>query len=302
MPFLYSDPRDLSNSSLLSGDDSVFFKSATKFTSQTYNPYTTPQSGAGSNLPRGSAAQYENAFTDATGNPNYTPGVPVFVTGAHTLKNGGVHFQKINVFEDLQSHWEGSSTYARYRYVSNQRGGRKIKSSLIPTNLPENTPNNIELMKKGGGALSFLTGSPDRIVMDLVFYLDGNFRCPLPSPISGKIKSVGSGTENSTKIEGDEGSVRMLHMDNFLVQKGEEVVEGQIIGIQSDIMSHKPPNVHLHFEAPENIMRRYIKKMLDGSYSGGANTQPNSTVETFETAATSDSNWVKNSDGTWSQK
>lgn len=309
MPFLSEDPRDLSNSSLLSGDDSVFFKSATKFSSQTYNPNTTPQSGAGSNLPRGSAAQYENAFTDATGNPNYTPGVPLFVTGAYTLK---ARSKNVFVFEDITAHWAGSGGYTQYRYVANQIANREIPANSIPTNLPENTPDKIKLMGKSqGGALSFIKGQPERIVFDLVFYLDGNARCPIPSPISGKViasDQSGVGNAVTTIMPLDSGGkkidkerVRVLHMDNFLVKAGDMVVEGQILGRQSDIMTANDPNVHLHIEANEPIMRRYIKKMLDGSYSGGANTQPNSTVETFEKAAAASNNWVKNSDGTWSQ-
>ena len=275
MSFLYSDPRDSNNSSLLSGGDSVFFKSATIFSSQTYNPYTSPQSGAGSNLPRGSAAQYENAFTDATGNPNYTPGVPVFVNGAYTLKARG---EEAFVFEDITSHWAGTGGYTKYRYVSNQKAGRKIPVGSCPTNLPENTPDNIKLMGKGqGGALSFIVGQPERIVFDLVFKLDGIKRCPIPSPISGKIIQINVGGNAVTEIMplDSDGKkirskrVRVLHMDNFLVGKGDMVVEGQILGRQSDIMTVNPPNVHLHIEANEPIMRRYIKKMLDGSYSGG---------------------------------
>lgn len=267
MSFLSKDPRSSNVGSLPQGAPG---KPATKFGNTTTSPTRT---NAGSNLPLGNAKQYETAFTDATGNPNYSPGTPVFVQGAYTLKNGGS--KTISAFEDLRAHWEGSSWYTGYRYVSNQRS-RKIKRNStngdnINPNLPENTPDNINLMTSGkGGSISYLkSGDPSRVVYDLVFYLDGNYRCPLPSPISGEIRKVGSGTMSTTEIKGPEGRVRMLHMDNFLVQKGDQVVEGQIIGRQSDIMNSRgiSPNVHLHIECPEKVLRNYIAKMLDGSYT-----------------------------------
>ena len=117
-----------------------------------------------------------------------------------------------------------------------------------------------------GGALSYIMGNPSRLVFDFVFYLDGNSRCPLPSPIDGEVTIVGSGGNSTTEIKGPRGRVRMLHMSNFLVKKGDKVVEGQIIGNQSDVMP-KSPNVHLHIEAPEDVLREYVPKMLDGSYT-----------------------------------
>jgi len=266
MSFLSKDPRDGNMSNINDMDKG---KSATKYESV----FVPPSSGGGTSLPTGNAKQYETAFTDATGNPNYTPGTPVFVQGAYTLKNGGG--KTISAFEDLRAHWEGSSWYTGYRYASNQRS-RKIKRSStngdnINSNLPENTPDNIKLMTSGkGGSISYLkSGDPSRVVYDVVFYLDGNYRCPLPSPINGEIKKVGYGSMSTTEIRGPEGRVRMLHMDNFLVQKGDKVVEGQIIGRQSDKMNSRgiAPNVHLHIECPEKVLRKYIKKMLDGSYT-----------------------------------
>ena len=233
-----------------------------------------------SDLPTGNAAQYEQAFTDATGNPNYTPGSPVFVQGAYTLTTRS---KKVNEFKDCISHWAGSTGYTRYRYVADHIAGRKISTkkgihkhgsntitsyaTLIDSSLPENTPDHIKLMNEGkGGALSYIKGNPSRLVFDFVFYLDGNSRCPLPSPIDGEVTIVGSGGNSTTEIKGPRGKVRMLHMDNFLVQKGDKVVEGQIIGRQSDIMP-ADPNVHLHIEAPEDVLREYVPKMLDGFYT-----------------------------------
>jgi hypothetical protein len=117
-----------------------------------------------------------------------------------------------------------------------------------------------------GGALSYVKGNPSRLVFDFVFFLDGNSLCPLPSPIDGTMEGVGVGSNSVTTIRGPRGKVRMLHMDNFLVQEGDKVVEGQIIGRQSKIMPLSP-NVHLHIEAPESVLREYVPKMLDGSYT-----------------------------------
>lgn len=293
MPFLSVDPRDLSNSGL--SEDSIFFNttSATKFESNNTSYVTSQQLSAGSNLPTGNAKQYETAFTDATGNPNYTPGTPVFVQGAYTLTTKG---QKVNEFKDCISHWAGSSGYTRYRYVADHIAGRSISTvvgikkhgskkingyaTVIDSSLPENTPEHIKLMNQGkGGALSYVKGNPSRLVFDFVFYLDGNKRCPLPSPISGEIKYVGNGSNSATEIRGPRGRVRMLHMDNFLVKKGDKVVEGQIIGRQSDIMP-AGRNVHLHIEAPEDVLREYVPKMLDGSYVPGAKTAAASSSST----------------------
>lgn len=303
MPFLTEDPRDLSHSSLLEEGNSVFFKSATRFESTNTQPTPNQSTSVGSNLPTGNAKQYETAFTDATGNPNYTPGVPVFVQGAYTLKNGG---KTISVFEDLRAHWEGSSWYTGYRYASNQRA-RTIKRSTVKgdninPNLPENTPDNIKSMISGkGGSISYLkNGDPSRVVYDVVFYLDGEYRCPLPSPIDGEIRYVGEGSMSSTEIKGPEGRVRMLHMDNFLVKKGEKVVEGQIIGRQSDKMNSRgiAPNVHLHIECPEKVLRKYIKKMLNGSYVPGAKT-PKTKEEKSQEVVDNVVQGVKDFFGSW---
>ena len=101
MPFLTEDPRDPSNSGLLTGD--LFFKTATKFENTNTQPKPSQQELVRSDLPTGNAAQYEQAFTDATGNPNYTPGSPVFVQGAYTLTTRS---KKVNESLTLTYNWK----------------------------------------------------------------------------------------------------------------------------------------------------------------------------------------------------
>ena len=134
-------------------------------------------------------------------------------------------------------------------------------------------------------------------VPEFVFYLDGNSRCPLPSPIDGEVTIVGSGGNSTTEIKGPRGRVRMLHMSNFLVKKGDKVVEGQIIGNQSDVMP-KSPNVHLHIEAPEEVLREYVPKMLNGSYVPGAKT-PKTQEEKSQEVVDNVVQGVKDFFGSW---
>lgn len=217
-------------------------------------------------------AKLDNAGGSGVGGDVYG-GTPPVIKGKFKLRNGG---KMVNKFEDLYPHWEGSTYYTAYKYAPGQSGNIRritrsnVKGGNIRSSVPENTPGAIKLMTSGkGGAISYTKGGGvNNSVYDLVFLLDGKNRCPLPSPISGKVNYIGRGTMGSTEIIGAEGRVRMLHMDSYVVKAGDQVKEGQIIGRQSDIMNSRgiSPNVHLHIECPEKVLRKYIKKMLDGSY------------------------------------
>tara|TARA_R110001583_G_scaffold29871_1_gene103947 strand:+ start:5948 stop:9430 length:3483 start_codon:yes stop_codon:yes gene_type:complete len=142
-------------------------------------------------------------------------------------------------FEELGTHWPGSSNYTQY-----------VRDETMRT-----------------GEISILRGKkPITVVYDLVMYADNgngvkNIRCNLPSPIGGTVISAGIGENSSTTITGGGETVKMLHMDPVYVKKGDKIRKGQIIGKQGDKMNAKgvSKNVHLHIQCSRKVLTEYMK-------------------------------------------
>jgi len=176
---------------------------------------------------------------------------PPDVDGAYEIYNGSPSrggWGRRYRFEELGTHWPGSSGYALY-----------LDDSKMRTN-----------------TISVLSRDKSMMVYDLVMYREEKGiktkSCSLPSPIDGKITLAGFGKDSVTTIVGAEGTVKMLHMDKIYVKEKQIVKKGQLIGRQGAVMSSKVvnPNIHLHIQAPRNILESYITMLVSQS-------SPNST-------------------------
>ena len=159
-------------------------------------------------------------------------------------------------FEDLGTHWPGSSDYTQY-----------IRDEEMRT-----------------GEISVWEHDDNVLIYDLVLYSrtqkDGGAskekekRCWLPSPVGGTLIEVGEGANSVTTIKMDRKNtsqntsgnlVKMLHMDIIIPKVGDKIEKGAIIGRQGAIMDSKKvsSNVHLHIQCSRTVLKDYIKLLVD---------------------------------------
>ena len=202
---------------------------------------------------KGSTIKIGNILSSLSGietpGARYSSEVPINVPGAYEVWNGSPTrggYGKRYKFEDLGTHWPGSTGYTKY-----------IRDEFMRT-----------------GEISVLESNENTVVYDLVIYAEENGiktnRCNLPSPIGGTIISAGAGGNSTTTIMGrGEETVKMLHMDPVYVEKGQTIAKGDIIGRQGDKMtsSKVSRNVHLHIQCSRKVLTDYIYMLVKGAES-----------------------------------
>ena len=98
---------------------------------------------------------------------------------------------------------------------------------------------------------------------------------PIPSPVSGKVDYVGNdpnGYGNFVDLKDDQGRIsRLAHLLSTDLKEGQQISEGQSIGIQG--RSGDATGVHIHLEAPSDVIKRYIPALNAGSFPGGSQPQ-----------------------------
>jgi hypothetical protein len=202
---------------------------------------------------KGSTVQIGNILSSLSGietpGARYSSEVPINVPGAYEVWNGSPTrggYGRRYKFEDLGTHWPGSTGYTKY-----------IRDEFMRT-----------------GEISVLESNENTVVYDLVMYAEENGiktnRCNLPSPIGGEVISAGAGGNSTTTIMGRGGeTVKMLHMSEVYVKKGQIISKGDIIGRQGDVMtsSKVSRNVHLHIQCSRKVLTDYIYMLVKGAES-----------------------------------
>ncbi len=156
--------------------------------------------------------------------------------GSYTIRNPDG--SEVNTFEQLRSHWRGSSNYARY----------------------------INRVGQATGRISHMVGRPSQLVYDFTMYKNGSPNCPTPSPVAGKVIQTGGGY-GIVKIQSGDATVRILHMSNIRVKVGDNVLFGTILGTQNAVdAGGASTGIHTHIEANEYIIRRYIQALRSGTF------------------------------------
>ena len=114
-------------------------------------------------------------------------------------------------------------------------------------------------------------------VYDMVLYRNENGQSTkrpwIPAPVAGTVTFAGfysNNLDSAVHIKDSSGAEhKMLHMDNFLVQRGSVVTRGQLIARQSDRMSsdYTTPNVHLHVQfANKTTLINYIASLVSNTW------------------------------------
>jgi tape measure domain-containing protein len=109
-------------------------------------------------------------------------------------------------------------------------------------------------------------------VFDMTLSRGGKTNVPVPSAVSGKVHSTGfqpGGAGNWVNVIDEAGNiVKFFHLASIAVKKGQSVLRGQSVGIQGTTGSST--GVHLHMEAPKNVVQAYINSLETGNWGGAA--------------------------------
>ena len=106
---------------------------------------------------------------------------------------------------------------------------------------------------------------------------------PVPSPVSGTVTWAGNAGNGGlwVEIQSPEGKVEMGHFNSLRVKKGDKVGVGSILGLQGHsgrTMPSGPDGTHIHIQAPDSVLERYIQMINSNSFSetkvSSANIKP----------------------------
>ncbi len=108
-------------------------------------------------------------------------------------------------------------------------------------------------------------------VRDIVLHRNGESQTSqaIPAPVSGEVIQAGPNGRagNSVILRSDSGQlVYIFHMSSIDVRVGQQVSYGQDLGNQGSTGNSTGP--HIHIEAPDTVIDRWVDDLLDGSFDG----------------------------------
>jgi predicted chitinase len=114
------------------------------------------------------------------------------------------------------------------------------------------------------------------LVQDFTLYKNKKFfGIPVPSPVSGKVSWAGSagGGGNWVELMSDSGQkVELGHFDKIGVKAGQTVKAfSTSLGTQGFTGNIRPKNkdgTHVHMQAPDEVMKRYVNTLAKYQYGG----------------------------------
>lgn len=128
---------------------------------------------------------------------------------------------------------------------------------------------------------TYQTTSDGRRVQDFTLYKGKNFvNVPVPSPVTGKVTWTGptGGGGNWVEIQSKDGKVELGHFNKITAKVGQDVQAFKsILGLQGYTGRINPPGpdgTHVHIQAPDKIVSRYVNTLASGSaYEKGGFTK-----------------------------
>jgi hypothetical protein len=121
---------------------------------------------------------------------------------------------------------------------------------------------------------SYQTTSDGRRVQDFTLYKGNKFvNVPVPSPVTGKVTWTGNagGGGKWVEIQSSSGKVELGHFNQINARVGQSVQAFRsILGLQGytgNISPSGPDGTHVHIQAPENIIARYVNTLAKGGAS-----------------------------------
>ena len=139
--------------------------------------------------------------------------------------------------------------------------------------------------------------SDGRLVQDFTLFKGDKFlNLPVPSPVSGTVTWAGNAGNGGlwVEIQSPEGKVEMGHFNSLRVKKGDKVGVGSILGLQGHTgrtMPSGPDGTHIHIQAPDSVLERYIQMINSNSFSetkvssANINPSPSRNAETSNIAS-----------------
>ena len=139
--------------------------------------------------------------------------------------------------------------------------------------------------------------SDGRLIQDFTLFKGDKFlNLPVPSPVSGTVTWAGNAGNGGlwVEIQSPEGKVEMGHFNSLRVKKGDKVGVGSILGLQGHsgrTIPSGPDGTHIHIQAPDSVLERYIQMINSNSFSetkvssANINPSPSRNAETSNIAS-----------------
>jgi lysozyme len=119
---------------------------------------------------------------------------------------------------------------------------------------------------------TYQTTSDGRRVQDFTLYKGNKFvDIPVPSPVTGKVTWTGpaGGGGNWVEIQSKDGKVELGHFNRITAKVGQDVQAFKsVLGLQGYTGNIRPPGpdgTHVHIQAPDKIIGRYVNTLAKGS-------------------------------------
>ena len=115
--------------------------------------------------------------------------------------------------------------------------------------------------------------SDGRLVQDFTLFKGDKFlNLPVPSPVSGTVTWAGNSGNGGLWVEIDspQGKVELGHFNSLRVKKGDKVGVGSILGLQGHsgrTIPSGPDGTHIHIQAPDHIIEKYIDMINNNAFS-----------------------------------
>ena len=116
--------------------------------------------------------------------------------------------------------------------------------------------------------------SDGRLVNDFTIFQGNKFlNLPVPSPVTGTVEWAGNSGNGGlwVEISSPEGKVELGHFNSIRVKAGQKVNVGDILGLQGHtgrVIPAGPDGTHIHIQAPDAVIEKYIQMINSGSFSG----------------------------------
>ena len=128
----------------------------------------------------------------------------------------------------------------------------------------------------------YTTTSDGRRVQDFTLYKENKFlNIPVPSPVSGKVSWVGNSGSggNWVEIQSNSGKVELGHFNKITAKVGQSVQAFKtVLGLQGHtgkISPSGPDGTHVHIQAADSIVGRYVNTLGGAAYlKGGRVSKP----------------------------
>lgn len=116
--------------------------------------------------------------------------------------------------------------------------------------------------------------SDGRLVNDFTLFQGNKYlNLPVPSPVTGTVEWAGNAGNGGlwVEISSPEGKVELGHFNSIRVKAGQKVNVGDILGLQGHtgrVIPAGPDGTHIHIQAPDAVIEKYIQMINSGSFSG----------------------------------